>query len=441
MPHAAPPLSIGIVGCGTAGPAAAALLARAGHHVIILERAPSLGPVGAGILLQPVGMSVLHRLGVLDRVLAGGSRVTRLRGENRRGRVVLDLSYADLRDDLFGLGVQRGLLFTSLLAAARGAGVEIRTGVEGVRIERDAIGRPSVLDAAGEVHGPFDLLVVADGARSALRAGSGMARREREYPYGAAWFVGRDPAGEFADVLSQVYDGTSRMVGMLPTGRVDPDAPGEPATVSLFWSLRMSDAPALKAAGAARFRERVRALAPRAGPIVAQIESMDQVVITAYHDVVCRTPVDEWGGCVVYIGDAAHAMSPQLGLGANLALVDALVLAECVERGARDGSRLSRSLAAYARRRRGAVAYYSLASRWLTPLFQSGHDWFAPARDLCFGPVCRFGPARRQMLRALTGIKTGVFTSGRLPGRGQLGGTPQKKADGLRGPPARRDDF
>ena len=52
---------IGVVGAETAGLAAAALLARAGHQVEILERAPDPGPVGAG-LLQPTGIAVLERL-------------------------------------------------------------------------------------------------------------------------------------------------------------------------------------------------------------------------------------------------------------------------------------------------------------------------------------------------------------------------------------------
>jgi 2-polyprenyl-6-methoxyphenol hydroxylase-like FAD-dependent oxidoreductase len=415
-PLAAAPLIIGIVGCGTAGPAAAALLARAGHRVTILERAAALGPAGAGILLQPTGMAVLDRLGVLPRILAGGARITHLRGETTRGRVVLDLAYADLRPDLFGLGVQRGLLFTALLDASRSAGAAIRTGVQAVRIDRDAAGRPSVLDAAGTSHGPYDLVLVADGARSALRSACAIARRDRVYPYGAAWVVARDPDNTFAGVLWQAYSGASRMLGVLPTGRLNPDDPADVPSVSLFWSLRLDEADALRAAGPAAFRRRLLDLAPRVAPIAAQIQSMDQVVVAAYNDVLCRSPIDaRRGGAVVFLGDAAHAMSPQLGQGANLALADALVLADTLAAAGSAGHTLTRALRRYARLRRGPIGYYALASRWLTPIFQSGLDTLAPLRDLTFGPLCRFPPARTQMLRALAGVKTGVFTSRRLP--------------------------
>ena len=61
------PLRIAIVGSGTAGPAAAIYLARAGHGV-----APKKLPVGAGFMLQPTGMAVLHELGLADALLPLG---------------------------------------------------------------------------------------------------------------------------------------------------------------------------------------------------------------------------------------------------------------------------------------------------------------------------------------------------------------------------------
>ena len=58
------PQSIAIIGAGTAGLATAALLAQQGHAITLIERAPALEPVGAGLLLQPAGLSVLHRMGL-----------------------------------------------------------------------------------------------------------------------------------------------------------------------------------------------------------------------------------------------------------------------------------------------------------------------------------------------------------------------------------------
>lgn len=72
------PLHIAIVGYGTAGQAAALLLARDGHRVEVFERAPEPGPVGAGFLLQPTGLQVLWELGLLPDVMEHGRRVNRL---------------------------------------------------------------------------------------------------------------------------------------------------------------------------------------------------------------------------------------------------------------------------------------------------------------------------------------------------------------------------
>lgn len=401
-----PPMHVGIVGCGTAGPAAAIFLARAGHRVTVLERAPSLLPVGAGLLIQPTGMLALARLGVLEELLSLGSRVERLHGVTTSSRTILDLAYRDLREDLFGLGLHRGALFASLFSAMHAEGVEIRCGVRALAIE--SIGaRPLVRDTDGAVHGPFDLLVVADGARSSLRPVS-LNARERVYPYGAMWFVAQDPSNQYAGVLAQVYQGTSRMIGFLPTGRAAAAAPGgaaPPPLVSLFWSIRLDAVDELRRCGIEAWKTQVRTLTDRADPILDQIHDTSQLLPAAYHDVVMPRCVDFSRGPVVFLGDAAHAMSPQLGQGANLALVDAMTLAECVDA----HPDLRRSLAEFDRLRHANIRYYQFASRWLTPLFQSGYEFLTPLRDLAMGPMCRMGWTRRRMLESLVGVKTGLM--------------------------------
>lgn len=362
-----------IVGCGTGGPASALFLRRQGHEVTLFERVPRPGPVGAGIMLQPTGMAVLDRLGLLQRVLAAGSRVERLYGETHRGRVVLDLAYADLAPGLFGLGIQRGALFSVLWDAVHGAGIEVRTGVEIEALWEQSDG----VMVSGE---RFDRAIVASGARSGLRPPGATVR---PYPWGALWAV--VPSDHSPHCLTQRYRDTRQMFGMLPSGA---------GALSVFWSIRTDGVDAWRAQGIEAWKAQIRALYPEAP--LDTLTHPDQILFAPYFDVVApRWHTDR----VLWIGDAAHAMSPQLGQGANLALMDAGVLADCPD------------FASWSAARRAHLRFYQLASRLLTPFFQSSFPVLAPLRDLVAGPLHAWGWYRRQMLESLAGTKTGLFSA------------------------------
>jgi 2-polyprenyl-6-methoxyphenol hydroxylase-like FAD-dependent oxidoreductase len=389
-------LRVGIVGCGTAGPALGLFLTRAGHAVTVFEQVDRPTTVGAGLLLQPTGMAVLSRLGLLEGVLESGSRIRRLFGITPSGRVVMDLRYAELQPDLFGLGVHRGVLFGSLFDSLRESGVRVRCGVRITSTRREGA-RRMLVDEGGAEFGPFDLVVVADGARSHLRGETALTKRSRPYEWSALWFIGKDAGEAFGGELFQVYKGTRRFIGFLATGR-GPEGP-EPL-VSIFWSIRKSRVGALRDAGLEAWKDEVRTLTDRADPILDQIHDLDQLIHAVYHDAVMRRWHDD---AIVYIGDAAHAMSPQLGQGVNLALYDAMVLADCLDGPGDLGAALDR----YGRARRGHVAFYQYASRWLLPLFQSNWVWMGPLRDGFVRPISRLPWFRRHALASMAGTKDG----------------------------------
>ena len=397
-------LRVGIVGCGTAGQAAALFLARLGHRVTVFEQAPRLGPVGAGLLLQPTGVSVLGRLGLDRAILALASPVDWLLGTTHRGRRVLDLAYGDLWEGLRGYGVQRAALSETLLRAMLAEEIRLEFGTTVCGLGPD--GR-TLMDAGGDAHGPFDLIVGADGARSRLRACfPGLVRRDRPYAWGAVWAICDDPDGRYEGVLRQVYRGTREMIGFLPSGRSAPDAPRR---VSVFWSLPTREWPALSRRGIADWKRRVRSLTDAAEPLLEQIDSMDRLIFAPYRDTILRP---SYRGRVVFLGDAGHSMSPQLGQGVNLALLDAAALSDALEGAASVGE----ALRVFDGARRRGTAFYQRASRWLTPVFQSGCEPLAWPRDALLGGGCRFGPTRRQALLALAGVKTGLVRSDALPG-------------------------
>ena len=394
-------LRIAIIGCGTAGPAAAVLLRRQGHDVVLFERAESCQPVGAGFLLQPSGMGVLRELGILEMVLAHAARVERLHVLDEAGATLLDLRYQEIGDGRFGAGLHRPVLLHHLIEAAREADVDLRWGWEIANVTKTD-GLWSVKSVTGACCGGFDLLVVADGARSKLRDLAGTGGVNRGYDWGAHWFIGTNDGAFPENELYQVVNGTRKLGGFLATGR---DLGGGPPLVSLFWSIRTVDDAAWRERPLQEWKDEILGLCPRAACLLGQIDSWDQVLTARYGDVRMR----RWhADGLVVLGDAAHAMSPQLGQGVNLALADASCLAECL-----DALPLPAALRAYQRRRTLTLRYYQLATRWLTPWFQSDHEWLTPVRRIFFAMARRVPWARWFMTRTMAGLVGFRETGGR----------------------------
>jgi 2-polyprenyl-6-methoxyphenol hydroxylase-like FAD-dependent oxidoreductase len=423
------PLHIAVVGAGTAGAAAAILLARAGHRVEVFERVPDPGPVGAGITLQPTGQAALRVLGLLDEIVACGAPVDRLTCAFPDGRRMIDLPYAELDPQLAGLGLHRGQLFRVLFAALQTCGATVHCGVriEASQLERG--GRSLTVEGGGRL-GPFELVIAADGSTCELH-GSAPKVRSSFYPWGALWLVAEDRAGFAADrKIHQIVDSTHTLLGFLPTGCSPED---RRPLVSVFWSLRADRLAQWRAAGIGPWRDRVLRLEPRAEPLLDGVRDVQQVLFARYRDVAMWP----WHGeRIVFLGDAAHATSPQLGQGANMALLDAVALAEALA-GDRE---LAASLAAYSQARRRQLAYYQLATRALTPLFQSDSRMLGWLRDRFF-PISRWvGPLRRRMIRTMVGIDRGVIRRplplaplrGLLPSGPSSGSPPPATAEPLR---------
>ena len=376
-------LHIGIAGCGVAGLTSALLLARAGHRVTLFDKMSTPAPVGSGLMIQPTGLSVLADLGLAEALCGYGQVIQRFRGlQAETGRLVLEVDYAAGGSLRRGLAVHRAALFEVLFKAVKAAGIPIET-----EIEIMGEGPSYFHDSAGRHHGPFDLRIDALGVWSPL-----CPKPATMLPYGALWATLDFPQdGAFERTrLAQRYLDASVMIGVLPVGRL----PGDPKDkVTFFWSLPADGYASWRAAGLEIWKDHASTLWPECRVLLDQITDPEQLTMARYQH---RTLGRPYTGSLVHLGDSYHAASPQLGQGANMALLDAYAFATAVE----EGNSLSEALARYHALRRRHVALYQAMSWAFTPAYQSDSRILPWLRDHLTSPAANL-PAAGGFIAAL----------------------------------------
>jgi len=385
--------SIAVTGAGMGGLAAAALLAQGGHDVTLVERFQTPRPVGSGLVVQPVGIAVLDLLGAGDPARALGAPLTRMLGHSG-ARVALDVSY---RADQPGIAMHRAALFHVLWQAMLASGITPLTGrtVTGTRETADAI---HLLTEDGDL-GPFDLIVDASGAGSPLSP-----LRARPLPFGAVWAHVPWPETDLpSDQLRQRYRAAARMAGVLPIGSL----PGDPTPrAAIFWSLSGAELDAWPARTLDDWRGEVAAFWPAMAPFLATLADKAQLTPARYSHGSLRRP---WAGRLVHIGDAAHRASPQLGQGANMALLDALSLALALRLPLDEAPR------AHLRARRGHLGLYQGMSAVFTPQYQSSSRLLPWLRDRILAPLSRVPPLPRVLTAIVSGDILPPVAGSRFP--------------------------
>lgn len=346
-----------VLGAGIGGLAAALCFHRRGHAVRILEQAEAITEVGAGLQISPNGGAVLRALGLGAALDANSVRAEAVvLSDYRRSGDVLRMDLRRRPDQVYGF-LHRADLIGLLEEAVRAAGIPVELGL---RVAQVVTGEPGEVMLDDGTRMTADLVVGADGLHSPTRA----ALNGADAPF---------------------FTGQVAWRAVVPTDRPLPPearvvmAPGRHVVAYPLRGGRFANLVAIReqaewvdegwhhAGDPDQFRS---VFAAFRGPVRPLLDAVEKVGVWGLF----RHPVAaHWhDGAVAILGDAAHPTLPFLAQGANLALEDAWVLAQCW-----DGT--PASLATYqARRRDRAQKVISAANRnaW------KYHVRFGPARLL-----------------------------------------------------------
>jgi 2-polyprenyl-6-methoxyphenol hydroxylase-like FAD-dependent oxidoreductase len=306
-------------------------------------------------------------------------------GHAGRARV-LDVAY---RPSSPGLALHRAALFhVRWQAMTRHETVQVITNACVIAAPL-AAGKRHLTLAGGTNHGPFDLIVDASGSHSALSP-----LVSRPLPFGAVW--GHVPWPDHSplprDQLSQRYERAHRMAGVLPIGCL----PGDPTPrAAVFWSLPTTALDGWQSQDLALWRADASNLWPEMADFTETLTDPTQMTPARYTHGTLRHP---FAPALAFIGDAAHRASPQLGQGANMALLDAMALALALRQ-----HPLDQALPHYAGMRRWHVRIYQTMSAAFTPMYQSSNRLLPALRDHLLAPASRVPPLPRLLSALVSG--------------------------------------
>ncbi len=338
-----------VVGGGIGGLATALAFRGQGWEVEVLERAPEFGEVGAGLSLWPNALRALDELGVGGQVRTRSLLEGQAGIKDARGRWLTRTDNEAIRSRYGDVAMIHRADFIEILREALPADV-LRPGTEVERVEPDG----TVVHSSGLSRG--DVVVGADGSGSTVRRSLWGPVQPRYAGYAAWRWV--TPPLDLPD--SAECWGLGERFGYVPLqdGRV--------------YCFAVADAAeGTPSEGVAGLRRRFGSWAD---PVPRLVDAADDAKLL-HHEISDLPPLSSYvRGQVALLGDAAHAMTPNLGQGACQALEDAVVLAEVVGRG--------EPLAEYDRLRRPRTQMVLTRSRRIGAVAQSSSRPLAAIRDL-----------------------------------------------------------
>ena len=316
-----------VVGGGPAGMMLGLLLARAGVEVIVLEKHADFFRDFRGDTIHPSTLGLMNELGMLDEFLRLPHQ------EMRRVKIKFEdeeiagpeFSHLPTRCKFIAMMPQWDFLNFLTTQAKRHSTFQLLMKAEATRLieEGGRVVGVSAKTEQGELHVLADLVVGADGRDSILRERAGMEVVDFGVPIDVLWFRIAKSGDDAEPALGRIRNGKM----MVTINRGDYYQCG--------YIIRKGAFEGIKRRGLAAFREEIVSVAPFLRETVGEIDDWDKVKLLT----VQVNRLGQWyRPGMLFIGDAAHAMSPAGGVGINLAIQDAVATANLLADKLRQGN-------------------------------------------------------------------------------------------------------
>ena len=332
------------------------LLARAGVEVDVLEKHADFLRDFRGDTIHPSTLEVMYELGLLASFLQRPhQKIEQLAAViGDRSLRIADFTHLATHCRFIALMPQWDFLDFIATQAKRYTSFRLRMQTEatGLIEEQGRVVGVRARTANGQLSIRADLVVAADGRDSKLRDAAGLRVKDLGAPIDALWMRLSKQPGDPNEVLGRVAAGA--LLVMLDRGN--------------YWQcayvIAKGEAERLRGEGITAFRDRVADVAPLLGDRLTELKDWDDVKLLS----VAVNRLTTWARPgVLFLGDAAHAMSPVGGVGINLAIQDAVAASNLLAEPLRRGRLTLRNLEAVQERR----LFPTRVTQWLQVQIQN----------------------------------------------------------------------